>query len=91
MYNKSLSDGEHQFLHAMGICLLFRNSNSLFLMDEPETHFNPDWRSKFISTLKDCLDQKNQTYLSELLITSHSPFIVSDCFQENVLIQKSKA
>ncbi|RPE13453.1 restriction system-associated AAA family ATPase [Chitinophaga lutea] len=86
IYNKSLSDGEHQFLHSMGVCLLFKNSNSLFLLDEPETHFNPEWRSLFISTLKECLQQKGTNFMSDILITSHSPFIVSDCLQSNVLV-----
>jgi restriction system-associated AAA family ATPase len=86
IYNKSLSDGEHQFLHAMGICLLFKNSASLFLLDEPETHFNPEWRSLFISTLRDCLEPGDKKISSEFLITTHSPFIVSDCERDNVLI-----
>lgn len=86
--SKSLSDGEHQYLHAMGICLLFKDTNSLFLLDEPETHFNPDWRAKFISTLKECLNQSENRNMRELLITSHSPFIVSDSHEENVLVFK---
>lgn len=86
--SKSLSDGEHQYLHAMGICLLFKDSNSLFLLDEPETHFNPDWRARFISTLRDCLVQSDKKNMRELLITSHSPFIVSDSHEENVLVFK---
>lgn len=86
--SKSLSDGEHQYLHAMGICLLFKDTNSLFLLDEPETHFNPDWRAKFISTLKDCLNQSKKEVMRELLITSHSPFIISDSHEENVLVFK---
>lgn len=86
--SKSLSDGEHQYLHAMGICLLFKDTNSLFLLDEPETHLNPDWRAKFISTLRDCLAQPRQKNMRELLITSHSPFIVSDSHEENVLVFK---
>lgn len=88
--SKSLSDGEHQYLHALGVCLLFKNSNSLFLLDEPETHFNPDWRAKFISTLRDCLekDKNGQSFMRDLLITSHSPFIISDSHPENVLIFK---
>jgi restriction system-associated AAA family ATPase len=87
--SKALSDGEHQYLHAMGICLLFKDSNSLFLFDEPETHFNPDWRAKFISTLKDCLSQYKVANMREVLITSHSPFIISDSHQENVLVFKN--
>lgn len=83
LLTKSLSDGEHQFLHTMGICLLLRDSNALFLLDEPETHFNPDWRSKFISTLKSCF-KEDKSILKDILITTHSPFIISDCKKENV-------
>jgi restriction system-associated AAA family ATPase len=83
LLTKSLSDGEHQYLHTMGICMLLRKSNVLFLLDEPETHFNPDWRSKFISTLKSCFKFEENT-LRDILITTHSPFIISDCKQENV-------
>jgi len=83
LLTKSLSDGEHQYLHTMGICLLLRESNSLFLLDEPETHFNPDWRSKFISILKSCL-KEDKNVLRDILITTHSPFLISDCKKENV-------
>lgn len=83
LLTKSLSDGEHQFLHTMGICLLLRDSNALFLLDEPETHFNPGWRSKFISTLKACL-KEDKNVLRDILITTHSPFLISDCKKENV-------
>jgi restriction system-associated AAA family ATPase len=89
IYTKSLSDGEYQFIHSIGLCLLFRDTNSLFFLDEPETHFNPDWRSNFISTLKNCLQQDDSSALDnrrDLLITSHSPFIISDCQPENVVI-----
>ncbi|REC62354.1 ABC transporter [Chryseobacterium pennae] len=86
--SKSLSDGEHQFLHAMGICLLFKDSNSLFLLDEPETHFNPEWRAQFISTLKECLRQSSNQNMRDILLSSHSPFIISDSIEDNVLIFK---
>ncbi|QYS86157.1 AAA family ATPase [Flavobacterium oreochromis] len=84
-----MSDGEYQFIHSIGLCLLFRDTNSLFLLDEPETHFNPGWRSNFISTLRDCLKQDESSLLDnrrDLFITSHSPFIISDCQPENVII-----
>ena len=82
--SKSLSDGEHQFLHTIGLALLYKNTPSLFLLDEPETHFNPAWRAKYISTLKKCF--KNDEATPQVLITSHSPFIVSDSKPENVLV-----
>ncbi len=85
IYTKQLSDGEFQLLHTIGLCLIFRDTNSLFLLDEPETHFNPEWRAKFITTIANCL-KTDKKFLRDLLITSHSPFIVSDCKPDNVYI-----
>jgi len=86
--SKSLSDGEHQFLHSIGLALLYKNTSSLFLLDEPETHFNPKWRANYISTLHKCF--KDDTIFPEVLITSHSPFIISDLEKENVLVFEKK-
>jgi restriction system-associated AAA family ATPase len=81
---KSLSDGEHQLLHSLGLCLLFKNTKSLFLLDEPETHFNPEWRSSFISRLRECF--ANAVDTPEMLITTHSPFLISDSKPDRVLV-----
>jgi len=88
IYIKALSDGEHQLLHTIGLCLLFRHESALFLLDEPETHLNPDWRASYISTLRAALeaDSATKNVMREVLLTSHSPFIISDCKQDNVLV-----
>lgn len=83
---KSLSDGEHQLLHSLGLCLLFRDTNSLFLLDEPETHFNPDWRASFISRLREGLKSNREAVRQEMLITTHSPFLISDSRPDKVLV-----
>lgn len=94
---KSFSDGEHQYIHTMAICLLLKDSDSLILLDEPETHFNPKWRSLFVSMLNDslrngCHDSEHSfsysNFMKEVLITSHSPFIISDCQPSKVIILK---
>lgn len=91
MMLKELSDGEHQLLHSLGLCLLFRETNSLFLLDEPETHFNPDWRANFISRLRQCLPG-NGEFAQEMLISTHTPFLISDSKPEKVLVfAKDKA
>jgi len=81
---KSLSDGEHQLLHSLGLCLLFKNSNSLFLLDEPETHFNPDWRSNFVTRMHQCFQGSEDC--QEMLITTHTPFLISDSKPDKVLV-----
>jgi restriction system-associated AAA family ATPase len=80
---KSFSDGEHQLLHTLGLCLLFKDTNSLFLLDEPETHFNPQWRANFISRLQQSLSGSHN---QEMLITTHTPFLISDSTPDKVLV-----
>ncbi len=92
LYSKALSDGENQLLHTLGLCILYRDTKTLFLLDEPETHFNPDWRAKFLTTLGECFynhggdasDYAGPT--REMLITTHAPFLISDSKPEKVLV-----
>lgn len=84
---RELSDGEQQFLHTLGICLMLQNKRTLLLLDEPETHFNPDWRSKFIDILRRTLEASNDNFIyKDIILTSHSPFIISDCFPDKVIV-----
>lgn len=92
---KEFSDGEHQFLHTMGICLMLKDRRSILLLDEPETHFNPSWRAKFVKILGDSITSGNKVryvngnfnvhLLKDVILTSHSPFIISDCMPNNVV------
>jgi restriction system-associated AAA family ATPase len=84
---KNLSDGEHQLLHSLGLCLLFKNTQSLFLMDEPETHFNPDWRANFVTRLHESFNGSDN---HEMLVTTHTPFLISDSRPEKVLVFDKK-
>jgi restriction system-associated AAA family ATPase len=84
---REFSDGEHQFLHSMGICLLLKDKRTVMLLDEPETHFNPDWRSKFINVLNKSMEAGGgNNLMKDILLTSHSPFIISDCKRDNVFV-----
>ncbi len=105
---RDLSDGEHQFLHATGICLMLKNKRTLLLLDEPETHFNPSWRAKFIKILNDSIEASHDKLEGEdkngkpketegnihlrkdIILTSHSPFIISDCMPDNVVLFERK-
>jgi len=84
IYYKQLSDGEHQLLHTIGTLKLMNESDSLFILDEPETHFNPEWRSKMVSMIVE--NNKLDAEMKDYFITSHSPFVISDCKPNNVYI-----
>lgn len=69
-----LSDGEVQLLLTLGAVRLLGDEQTLFLYDEPETHLNPSWRTRFHLDF----EQANPTHGSaQALISSHSPFLVS--------------
>ncbi|SFE67233.1 restriction system-associated AAA family ATPase [Flavobacterium xueshanense] len=86
IFTKELSDGEHQLLHTLGLCLLYKEQRCLFLFDEPETHFNPDWKAKFITSIRNCF--KDNTPKCEMLITTHSPYLISDSDKKHVRMFK---
>jgi restriction system-associated AAA family ATPase len=75
-----LSDGEHQFIQVFGTAMLFSDPGTLFLLDEPESHFNPEWRTKFNLILNALRNSSRQEYI----ISTHSPFIVSGSRKSNV-------
>jgi ABC-type multidrug transport system ATPase subunit len=64
--------------------MLMQESDVLFILDEPETHFNPEWRAKMISLIMQNNGSNNNQ--QDYFITSHSPFIISDCKPNNVYI-----
>lgn len=95
----SLSDGEHQLAQILGTMCMASFPNVLFLLDEPESHFNPQWRVKFISRLMDLPTSTGKrgeagvaAAQQDCLLTTHSPFVPSDMPRQNVLIfRKSEA
>jgi restriction system-associated AAA family ATPase len=88
---KNLSDGEHQFINIAGTLMLLDEPGTLFLLDEPETHLNPEWRSLFIRTLNRMATNeadagKGLVNNKDILLTTHSPFILSDCRRESIFV-----
>ena len=88
----SLSDGEHQLAQLLGTFCMISSPNVLFLLDEPESHFNPQWRVKFISRILEIptkdgdRKQNSKAAKQDCLITTHAPFIPSDMQRDKVFI-----
>ncbi len=76
-----ISDGEHQLIQIIGSLILFGGQQSLFILDEPESHFNPEWRIEFVDVINKYVDLSKL----ELIISTHSPFVLSACKSERVL------
>jgi restriction system-associated AAA family ATPase len=88
----SLSDGEHQMGQLLGTFCMLSSPNILFLLDEPESHFNPQWRIKFISRILDLPTkdgvrrETSKAARQDCLLTTHAPFIPSDMERDKVFI-----
>jgi predicted ATP-binding protein involved in virulence len=79
----SLSDGEHQQALILGLFSMIREDRALFILDEPESHFNPLWRVKFAQRLLGIPGERGK---QEVIITTHAPFVPADLAREQVLI-----
>lgn len=63
----------------------FYNKNIIILLDEPALHFHPELSRKFINDFKNFLEDRYQNFKFQILITTHSPFIISDIFNDNII------
>lgn len=76
-----LSDGELQLLLTLGAVRLLGNDETLFLYDEPETHLNPSWRTRFHL---DFQKANRASGAAQAFVSTHSPFLVSSLRREAV-------
>ncbi|MCC2347479.1 ATP-binding protein [Bacillus anthracis] len=60
--------------------------NIIICLDEPEESFHPEWARKYIYYLTTFLNQvkKGQHIKYQVIISTHSPFIVSDIPKNNI-------
>lgn len=77
--DETLSDGELGFIRRFSLILLMselqgEDNRSLLLLDEPETHFNENWKRYFIYLIDVAL--KN-TY-HDIFIATHSAMLITD-------------
>ncbi|WP_316571337.1 AAA family ATPase [Neobacillus sp. YIM B06451] len=67
-----------------------QNENLMILLDEGDMYFHPEWQKSFISDLKSLLNYAFEGHeivkTIHLLITSNSPFIMSDIPLEHTIV-----
>jgi predicted ATPase len=49
---RELSEGEQQLLMVLGLLRFTKEDESLFLLDEPDTHLNPAWSLRYLEFLQ---------------------------------------
>jgi predicted ATPase len=84
---RELSEGEQQLLTVLGLLRFTAEEESLFLLDEPDTHLNPRWCVDYLTYLKkfvggNAQDQEN----SHVVFTTHNPLAIAALEKEQVQI-----
>ena len=80
-----LSEGEQQLLTVLGLLRFTNQDESLFLLDEPDTHLNPAWCLDYLDILTQYgggLDK------SQIIMTTHNPLVFAGLKRNEVVILK---
>ena len=90
----SLSSGESALLmlfqRLYAIKDSFYHKNALLLIDEGELFMHPQWQKQYLNYITQFISQNFKETKFQIILTSHSPFIVSDLPKENVIFLKKK-
>jgi predicted ATPase len=78
-----ISDGEKQLLSVLGMMRFAAHDDSLFLLDEPDTHLNPAWKWNYLALIQEVAGLNSNCHL---IMTSHDPLTVGGLEQSQVRI-----
>lgn len=82
-----LSEGEQQLLTVIGLIMLSSEFDSFYILDEPDTHLNPQWQRDYIKLLEEFnFDEKSD----QILVATHSPLIVQSSENADVFLFKKE-
>lgn len=80
---RELSEGEQQLLTVLGLLKFTGGADSLFLLDEPDTHLNPAWSVKYLRFLRDFVPDQST---SHVLMVSHHPLAIAELEKEQIQV-----
>lgn len=84
---RELSEGEQQLLTVLGLLRFTAESESLLLLDEPDTHLNPRWVVDYLSYLRTFAGQDDSARENNhILLTTHNPLAIAELVKEQVQI-----
>lgn len=78
-----LSEGEQQLLTVLGLLEFTVEEDSLFLLDEPDTHLNPAWAAKYHTFLQRFIPNKRYCHI---LMVTHHPLAIAELNKEQIQV-----
>ncbi|MGS0695947.1 AAA family ATPase [Shewanella sp. 0m-4] len=83
-----LSEGEQQLLTVFGLLQFTAESDSLFLLDEPDTHLNPAWAAKYHAFLNRFIP--NQKHCHIVMVTHH-PLAIAELDRDQIQVLRRES
>lgn len=83
-----LSEGEMQLFTVLGLLKFTNTENSLFLLDEPDTHLNPNWSRYYVNKYIRDIIGSIETSKTHVLLTTHDPVLIGGLKKEDVVIMQ---
>jgi len=84
---RELSEGEQQLLTVLGLLRFTKERESLFLLDEPDTHLNPRWAVDYIYYLRRFVDAaESEDEHSHIVLATHNPLAIAELHKKQVRI-----
>lgn len=81
---RELSEGEQQLITVLGLLQFTKGEESLFLLDEPDTHLNPVWKIRYLDTVNRIVDPDDKN--SHFILLTHDPLTIAGLEQSQVRI-----
>jgi predicted ATPase len=80
---RDLSEGEQQLLLVLGLLRFTAEDETLFLLDEPDTHLNPAWSTQYLGFLDRFIRQPRSCHI---VMATHDPLVFSRLLRSQVRI-----
>lgn len=89
---RELSEGEQQLLMVLGLMRFTKENDSLFLLDEPDTHLNPAWSADYLTFIQGANDNNivGLRENSQMIMTTHNPMTLAGLKASQVKIVHRK-
>ncbi|MGX0889817.1 ABC-type multidrug transport system ATPase subunit [Pseudomonas sp. ADAK2 TE3594] len=85
---RELSEGEQQLLTIFGLLQFTAESDSLFLLDEPDTHLNPAWAAKYHAFLRRFIPNEKHCHI---VMVTHHPLTIAELDRDQIQVMRRES
>lgn len=85
-----MSEGERQVIAVLGLIWLMRRKRVLFLLDEPDTHLNPEWQLNYLELIRSWTETAESDENCQIIMTSHNPLTIAALTKREVRVMQSE-